>query len=129
MSSPGPIRRPSRPPMHEASATEAILAIVEEKAAACGARRVVTVRLTVGELTGYVGDSIQFYFDRFSKGTVAEGATVESTYVKPRYRCAACGELFQRERYSFSCPACGGDARPTAIGREFYIDSMEVEKE
>jgi len=115
--------------MHEASATEAILAIVERKAAECGASRVTAIRLTVGELTGYVGDSIQFYFDRFSRGTVAEGAVVESTYVKPLYQCAACGARFARERYSFSCPTCGGDALPTGIGREFYVESMEIEKE
>lgn len=115
--------------MHEASVTEAILAIVTEKAAECGARRVTAIRLVVGELTGYMGDSIQFYFDRFSKGTVAEGARLESTYVKPQYRCASCGSRFARERYSFSCPSCGGDALPTETGREFFIESMEVEKE
>jgi hydrogenase nickel incorporation protein HypA/HybF len=113
--------------MHEASVTEALLRLVLEKAASLGARRVTKVFLVVGDLTGYVGDSIQFYFDRYSKGTVAEGAEISVARVEAKMRCLSCGELFARVRFSFSCPSCGGEGEATKIGTEFFIESMEIE--
>ena len=115
--------------MHEASVTEALLSLVLEKAAALEAVKVTKVLLVVGDLTGYVGDSIQFYFDRYSKGTVAEGAEIAVTRVVSRMRCTSCGQLFVRQRFSFSCPACGGEGEATKIGTEFYIESIEIESE
>jgi len=115
--------------MHEASVTEALLRLVLEKAAEVGARKVTKVFLVVGDLTGYVGDSIQFYFDRYSRGTVAEGAEIAVSRVESRMRCLSCGELFTRVRFSFSCPTCGGEGEATKIGTEFFIESMEIESE
>ena len=115
--------------MHEASVTEALLRLVLEKAAALEAVRVTKVHLVVGDLTGYVGESIQFYFDRYSKGTVAEDAQIAVMRVESRMRCTACGRLFTRQRFSFSCPDCGGEGEATKIGTEFYIESVEIESE
>jgi hydrogenase nickel incorporation protein HypA/HybF len=115
--------------MHESSVTEALLKLVLEKAAELGARRVTRVSLVVGDLTGYVGDSIQFYFDRYSKGTVAAGAIIDVKRIVPKMRCASCGELFERVRFSFACPKCGGDGVATKIGTEFYIETIDIESE
>ncbi len=57
--------------MHELPITEGILKISTE---AAGGRQITTIHLVVGELSSIVDDSIQFYFDMLSKGTVAEGA-------------------------------------------------------
>ena len=115
--------------MHEASVTEALLRLVLEKAASLEARKVTKVFLVVGDLTGYIGESIQFYFDRYSMGTVAEGAEIAVTRVESRMRCTVCGRLFIRKRFSFSCPDCGGEGEATKVGTEFYIESIEVETE
>ena len=115
--------------MHEASVTEALLRLVLEKAAGLGVLKVTKVFLVVGDLTGYVGESIQFYFDQYSKGTAAEGAEVAVTRVESRMRCTSCGRIFARQRFSFSCPDCGGEGEATKIGTEFYIESIEIESE
>ena len=113
--------------MHESSVTEALLKLVLGKAAELGAQKVDRVFIVVGDLTGYVGDSIQFYFDRYSLGTVAEKAEIVVRRIEPKMRCTACGELFARARYSFACPLCGGEGEATKIGAEFYIESLEIE--
>jgi hydrogenase nickel incorporation protein HypA/HybF len=115
--------------MHESSVTEAILKLVLEKATESEAKKVTGISLVVGDGTGYVGDSIQFYFDRYAKGTLAEDARIFVTRVTPKMRCASCGELFTRERFSFSCPKCGGEGIATKIGTEFYIDTIDIETE
>ena len=55
-------------------------------------------------------------------------ATRADKPTKPRIvRCPACGALFERKPMSFACPECGTDGHPTDIGKEFYIDSIEIE--
>ena len=90
------------------------------------ASKIERIRLVVGERSGYIGESIQMYFDVISKGTLCEGAALEIEAIKPKLRCPSCGTLFERLPMRFDCPACGADGEPTDIGREFYIDSIEV---
>ncbi len=113
--------------MHESSVTEAMLGQVLQRAKAMGAARICRIALVVGEHSGYGGDSIQFYFDRYALGTIAEGAKLEFTYVQPKMRCTVCDALFVRKPFSFTCPSCGGEGRATKIGTEFYIDTMDIE--
>jgi len=118
--------------MHEASAAEAIVKMVSAESrarapAAGPAPRVTVVRLVVGEATGYMEESLAFYLELFARGTPAEGAALDVRYVKPRLRCASCGAEFERRRFSFECPSCGGQGVATGIGTEFYVESMDIE--
>ena len=36
-------------------------------------------------------------------------------------------ELFEKKLLSFDCPKCGCQGGPTDIGKEFYIESIEIE--
>lgn len=115
--------------MHEYPITQQIVKIVDDAARKENASRVTKIALVVGELSGFVGDSIHLYFDIISKGTLAEGAELSITYVKTKLLCERCREHFERAPYSFACPRCGIDGVPTDIGKEFYIKDIEVEKE
>jgi hydrogenase nickel incorporation protein HypA/HybF len=117
--------------MHEASASEAIVKMVASEArtqldsGGC-AMRVTRINLVVGEATGYMRESLEFYVAASAKGTIVEGATLDICYVKPLIRCPACGLEYERKRFSFDCPACGAQGVMTKAGNEFYIDSIEV---
>lgn len=113
--------------MHELPITQNIIKIAEEHARRANARRVTRVNLVVGDYSGFIGDSIQMYFDIISKGTVVEGATIEIKHVKPKLRCESCNQLFERKPFSFECPLCKGQGVPSEVGKEFYIDTIEVE--
>ena len=113
--------------MHEYPITEQIIKICSKRCAEANAERVVNVKLVVGDRSGCVGESIQMYFDVIGEGTPCEGATLTIERVKTKLKCPNCGELFERAPMSFACPKCGTDGEPTEIGREFYIDEIEVE--
>ncbi len=113
--------------MHEYPITEQIIKIAEKHCKEAGGEKVRKVSLVIGDYSGYVGDSVRMYFDLISEGTMCQGAQVEITHVKPKLKCPSCGELFEKKLLSFACPKCGTDGEPTKIGKEFYIDSIEVE--
>jgi hydrogenase nickel incorporation protein HypA/HybF len=113
--------------MHELGISENIVNIALAKAGEAQAIKVVQIDLVVGELSGFVPDCIQFYFDSLSKGTIAEGAVLRFESVPAQLRCRKCSTVFQPENTVWSCPKCQGQSVEISQGRELYIRSMEVE--
>ncbi len=113
--------------MHELPVTEHIIKAVSDECRRADAGRVRKIKLVCGDNSGYVPESVMMYFDIISEGTPCEGAEIEFERVRAKLRCSGCGELFERKPMSFACPVCGAEGRPTDTGREFYIDSIEVE--
>jgi hydrogenase nickel incorporation protein HypA/HybF len=117
--------------MHEASASEAIVKMVAQEARARSvlgdeSLRVSRISLVVGEATGYMRESLEFYVAASAKGTPAEGAVLDIRYVRPLMHCPCCGREYERVRFSFVCPACGAQGVMTKTGSEFYVDSIEL---
>ena len=113
-------------PMHEYPVTLEIVRIAEKTAREKGGL-VKAIHLVVGEDSGFIGESIQMYFDVISEGTLCEGALLTIKDIRPKMKCDRCGRLFERKRFSFTCPYCGGDGSPTEVGKEFYIESIDLE--
>lgn len=113
--------------MHELPVTEQILKVVLEHAREADAHRVLEVNLVIGDLTSFVGESIQFYFDLLARGTEAEGATLHIRRIPARVRCHSCAGEFAPDGVDWRCPHCGGLGGEVLAGRESYIESIEVE--
>ncbi len=113
--------------MHELSVTESILEIVQQKAAQAGASRIAGINLVLGSWSGFVDDCIQFYFDILSEGTLAEGAALSFQRIPTCFHCRSCGAEFSPHEYDWSCPQCGSLGGELIAGREFYVESIEVE--
>ena len=74
-------------------------------------KRVLKVNLVIGELTSFVGESIQFYFDMLSKETEAEGASLSISRIPAKATCKQCKMEFHPEGMDWFCPACKGADR------------------
>ncbi len=114
--------------MHEASAVEALVAMLSSEVARRGGGRISSIRLVAGETRGFMVESLEFYLGLLAKGTPLEGAALSVRFVKPRLLCPACGLEFERSRFTFECPSCGGPGRMTKVGGEFYVDSIDLEE-
>ena len=113
--------------MHELAVTQSMLDIVRRHAEQAHAKRVLSIRLVVGELSSIVDDSVQFYFDYLGQNTIAEGAKLVFERLPVKLGCGGCGHQWHPTSADWTCPACGvAQARPVA-GMEFYVDSIEVE--
>jgi len=114
--------------MHEYPITKHIVDMAQQRCRKEGASSVKKINLVCGDYSGFVPESIHMYFDIISEGTLCENAQIEIRRVTPKLKCTGCGSLFERAPMSFACPHCGCDGEPTDIGKEFYIESIEVEE-
>ncbi len=57
---------------------------------------ILAINLVIGELTGFVDDSIQFYFDFLSKDTLAQGANCVFERIAARVRCQSAAPSMRR---------------------------------
>jgi hydrogenase nickel incorporation protein HypA/HybF len=114
--------------MHELSVTQSILDIALRHAERAGAHRILAINLVIGELTGFVDDSIQFYFDFLSQDTLAQDARLSFERIVPRARCHACGaEYTPPDSRLWTCPNCEALGGDVIAGREFSVASIEIE--
>jgi hydrogenase nickel incorporation protein HypA/HybF len=116
--------------MHELPVTEGILKTAIEASERNGARRITAINLVIGELSSIVDDSIQFYFDLLSKGTLAENAALRFRREPTIVTCRDCAHQFNATApLEPHCPQCGSARLQVRGSRDFFIESIEVEDE
>jgi hydrogenase nickel incorporation protein HypA/HybF len=113
--------------MHELSVTESLLEIAQRHAAQAGARRVTDLYLVIGRLSSIVDDSVQFYWDTVSQGTVCEGARLHFERLPAKLLCLNCSEIYFLTQDLAPCPKCSSDQVKILGGTEFHLESIGVE--
>lgn len=113
--------------MHELPVTENILKIVLEEGKKHNVQKISKIKIKIGELSDLVPDCINYYFALFSKGSIAQEAIIEIEKLPLKVNCNSCGILSEIDIKSFRCPKCSSQDLKIISGREFYIDSMEVD--
>ena len=97
------------------------------KAQAAGAKKILEIRLKIGEISGVLPECIEHYFRLISTGTIAEGAQIVTQTIPVRVSCPECGYEGEMKKGQFACPGCGGTAFRITAGREYFVDSLKVE--
>jgi hydrogenase nickel incorporation protein HypA/HybF len=110
--------------MHEVAIMEEAVRLAAE---AAGPRRILTLRLRVGTLSGVVPDALRFAFDVVSRNSPAEGATLEIEAVPAVCWCATCQAEFACQDFLNECPRCHDLSGDLRRGRELDIASVEME--
>jgi hydrogenase nickel incorporation protein HypA/HybF len=113
--------------MHELSVTQSIINISCQEAEKHEAEKVKEIKILVGELSGLIPESIQYYFDIASRGTRVEGAKLNIEKVPISVKCNDCGFEAAMDRNSYCCKNCGSLNIKIVKGTEFLIQSLEVE--
>ncbi len=115
--------------MHEVSLMENLLNVVASAAGREGGGTVRTIHLRIGELSGVNEDALRFAFDVLSRGTVAEGGTLECEKVPLTARCRSCGAEFSPQEFVFFCPSCDSSEIDVKTGREMEVDYIYMDDE
>lgn len=114
--------------MHELPVTQALLAVALEKAKAANATRITDIYVEIGQLSSYVDDSVQFYWDTISAGTAAQGAKLHFERIPLVLRCERCDEEFQPDGRTYTCPRCGKGDVSVVRGDELRMVGLDVER-
>ena len=104
-----------------------LLETVEDKAREIGARRVLAINLVMGDRASVIDDSLLFYFDMLTPGTLAEGARLNVRRTAMRFHCVGCARDYSPVDDTFRCPTCRTVGHVTDDGSELLIESIEVE--
>ncbi len=110
--------------MHELSIASSIVESVLKFAEANGAKKIVEVRLAVGELTCVEAEQLRFCYTAITKETPMEDSTLEIETIPAQVHCPHCA-YEGRPKYwddalsaapiaTLQCPTCGKAAEATA---------------
>lgn len=110
--------------MHEMSITQGIIEICENHAAG---RRVRSLDVEIGDLSGVVVAAVEFCFEACSLGTLLEGARLSITRIPGRGRCRQCGAETPLAELFASCRSCGGYQIVILSGEEMRVREIEVD--
>ena len=113
--------------MHEGALTQDLFEHVIIHAREANARRVTRVKVTIGALSDATAESIEFYFNSLSPGTIVEGAVLEFETKPGTAKCPACGKEFEVDDIFAACPVCGKFPVQVTGGNGVYLASLEVE--
>lgn len=113
--------------MHELAVTQSILEIAVRHADEQKARRITDLFIVMGEWSSTVDDSIQFYWDMISDGTIAKGAALHFRRVPVEIECSDCKHTYKPSARELLCPNCTSTRIKVRTGEEFYLEAIEVE--
>jgi hydrogenase nickel incorporation protein HypA/HybF len=115
--------------MHELQITQSILEISLRYAEQARAKKIIEIRIAMGQLSSFVDDAIQIYWDIMSECTIAVGAKLHFRRISAVIRCHDCQQSYQSQTSTFTCPNCGGFWGEIIAGDEFYVESIDVIEE
>jgi len=110
--------------MHEMSITQGIIDICEKYAAG---RRVRSLDVEIGELSGVVTEAVEFCFDACSRGTLLEGAGLNIIRIPGTGRCRQCNRDTPLPELYAACELCGGYQVTILTGEEMRVREIEVD--
>lgn len=113
--------------MRELYTMQAILEKAAQKAQETNAKRVTNLYLVVGEISSYTDESVQFYWDDISKGTIAEGAQLHFRHVQAEAQCMACFTRYHPNKGKIICPSCRSVGAKIIAGEEFFMEAFNAE--
>jgi hydrogenase nickel incorporation protein HypA/HybF len=115
--------------MHELAVTESILDIAVKYGKQAEATRVTDLYLVIGRLSSLIDDSVQFYWDMISEGTLCAGSKLHFQRVPAEMHCLNCGNDYTLDSELAPCPACDSAKIQVVSGDQFFLDSIEIEKD
>lgn len=112
--------------MHEVALMQDTLEMALDYAQREGARRITTIALKIGRLSGVVPEALEFAFDVVTRSTIAEGARCVIETVPLLCFCETCYQEWAPPEWGDPCPLCQGGQFRLVQGRELELAYLEV---
>jgi hydrogenase nickel incorporation protein HypA/HybF len=113
--------------MHELSIVASLFEILEEKAKEQKAKKVTSVKVKVGALSGVVPEFLRTAFDVYKKDTIADEAELIIEEVPLKIKCQKCGAEIVKDDFVFLCEKCASRELKPLAGTELLLEKIELE--
>ncbi|MBN1924389.1 MAG: hydrogenase maturation nickel metallochaperone HypA [Prolixibacteraceae bacterium] len=113
--------------MHEFSVAQNIVGIVTESFMDSGAKKIITVEIDVGSLSGVITDALEFALDSAKQGSPLENAVVKINNIQALAVCSRCHKKFELTDFFSVCAYCSSVSYEIVKGKELKVKSIEVE--
>ena len=115
--------------MHEVSVALGMIEELTRIASENNAKKILTINLKIGRLSGIVTDSLKFAFDAIkADNPLIASAGIVINEVPLVYQCNECGKSFEADDLYFpACPGCGSNDLKIISGEEQHIENVELE--
>lgn len=110
--------------MHEMSLTQGVIEICQHYSEG---RRVKSVVIEIGSLSGVVPEAVEFCFEACARETEVEGARLEIRHLTAQGQCLECKTMQQIEQLYDPCSNCGSYMLEVISGKEMRVLEIEVE--
>lgn len=123
--------------MHEYSIASEIVNNVFDAVERNNAKKVLSIRLEIGELSLINVEQVIHWVEALFKGTMAEGAEVKIKTIKAVVQCHSCryrgrnipdSKDIDRHFAAFLCPKCGSPEVKIEKGRECLLRKIQAER-
>ncbi|MDQ0340950.1 hydrogenase nickel incorporation protein HypA/HybF [Caldalkalibacillus uzonensis] len=112
--------------MHELSIAHSLVELAIEAAEKTGTKRVKTLYLKLGVLSGVVKEALEFSFDVVVQGTPLEGARLVIEDIPVKVFCPDCKQAhILPEPFPMRCPVCKRRTGQVLEGREMELYALE----
>jgi len=115
--------------MHEFSICQTLVSVVLKELDKVKGKqiRLKKARVTAGQYHRFVPASLKQAYKILTKDTPAEGSFLLIKSAPIRLKCNKCGWKGLARDICFSCRKCGGVDMEIIGGKEFFLESIEVE--
>lgn len=113
--------------MHEVAIMTEAVRLAVESAQTAGAKRVTTLKLRIGVLSGVVPEALQFAWEVVRQDTLLADARLEIERVAAACWCVTCQAEFAASEFLSECPRCHDLSGDLRRGRELEIAALELE--
>ncbi|OSM07300.1 putative hydrogenase nickel insertion protein HypA [Magnetofaba australis IT-1] len=104
-----------------------MIQLLEEHAESQGFKRVKTVWLEIGKLSGVEVEAMRFCFDAVARDSIADGAKLEIIEPPGVAWCMTCSKQVETQQRFDPCPECGGFQLQVVSGDAMRVKELEVE--
>ena len=106
--------------MHEHHQVAHLITEILKEAQIRNLPKVSEIEIALGDALGFDEGSIKLYFETLGIDTILEGATITFHHIPAELLCQTCQKNFIKKGSMITCPICGQQGIPTAIGKDFY---------
>ena len=114
--------------MHELGIAKEMLLVALDRAAQQHATQIARFDIEMSAGADESEESLRFYFENLTRGTIAQGAEISIRRVVTQKECANCGNVFETESRYTECPACHSMS-VRAMQNDFRLASIGIESE